>query len=179
MLLPVVAAVAIASIRDTAALARWGAAALAIALVPFAPLLLEHLVAPSGLLRQSGDYVEGMVRIGNIANLPSLLYGILLRGPHVVAGAFFAWPSGAAAIVSIATLAVEGAAAAGLVIAVWQRCVLAIVALSIAAAVAAAIAWIRPVTPFYMTYVLLPPLPQPAPWGCTRSAHRSAHVRLP
>ena len=59
VLLPVVAAVAVVSIRDAGALARWGAAALAIALVPFAPLLLEHLVAPSALLRQSGDYVEG------------------------------------------------------------------------------------------------------------------------
>jgi hypothetical protein len=158
VLLPIVAVVAVVSLRDAGVLAWWGAVALAIALVPFAPLVLEHFVAPSALLRQSGDYVEGMVRLANIANLPALLDGILVRGPHVVAAAFFAWAPGAGAIVCVATLAVEGAAVAGLVIAVWQRRKLAVVALAIAAAFTVAIAWIRPVTPFYMTYVLLPPL---------------------
>jgi hypothetical protein len=158
VLLPIVAVMAVVSIRDAGVLARWGAVALAIALVPFAPLVLEHFVAPSALLRQSGDYVEGMVRLGNIASVPALLYGVLVRGPHVVAAAFFEWASGAGDIVSITTLAVEGTALAGLVIAVSHRSALAIVALSIAAVVAVAIAWIRPVTPFYMTYVLLPPL---------------------
>jgi hypothetical protein len=157
-LMPVVAVVAVASLRDIGILARWGAAALLIAIVPFAPLALEHVVAPSGLLRQSGDYVEGMVRVANLANLPALVYGVLVRGPHVVAAAFFAWLPGAGAIVSIATLAIELAAAVGLVVAVARRSALAIAALSIATVVAVAIAWMRPVTPFYMTYALLPPL---------------------
>ena len=157
-LAPIVAAVALVSIRDAGALARWGAAALLIALVPLAPLALEHFVAPSTLFRQSGDYVENMVRIENLANLPALLYGVVVRGPRVVAAAFFAWMSGAGALVWIVTLAVEFAAAAGLVIAVARHSALAIVALAIAAVVAVAIAWLRPVTPFYMTYALLPPL---------------------
>lgn len=155
---PVVAAVALFAIRDAGALARWGAAALAIALLPFAPLALEQLVAPSTLLRQSGDYVEGMVRFGNLANLPALLYGMLVRGPRVVAAAFFAWAPGVGTLVWIATLAVELAAAAGLAIAFPRHRALTTVALAIAAGAALAIAWMRPVTPFYMTYALLPPL---------------------
>ena len=157
-LAPAVVAVALFALRDAGALARWGAAALAVALLPFAPLALEHLVAPSALLRQSGDYVEGMVRAANLANVPALLHGVLVRGPRVVADAFFAWSSGVGKLVNVATLAVEIAAAAGLVLAFARQRALAIAALALAGVIALAIAWIRPVTPFYMTYALLPAL---------------------
>jgi hypothetical protein len=58
----------------------------------------------------------------------------------------------------MATLAVEIAAAAGLVLAFARRRALTVAALALAGVVALAIAWIRPVTPFYMTYALLPAL---------------------
>ncbi len=157
-LAPVVAAVALFALRDAGVLARWGAPALAVALLPFAPLALEHLVAPSALLRQSGDAIEGMARAANLANVPALLHGVLVRGPRVVADAFFAWASGAGALVYVATLAVEMAAAAGLALAFARQRRLTIVALALAGLLALAIAWIRPVTPFYMTYALLPAL---------------------
>ena len=89
------------------------------------------------------------MRIENLANLPALLYGVLVRGPRVVAAAFLAWMSGAGALAWIVTLTIELAAAAGLVIAVARHGTLAIVALAIAAVVAMTIAWLRPVTPFY------------------------------
>ncbi len=153
-LAPVVAIVALVSLRDAAVLARWGAAAVAVALLPLVPLAFE----PSALLRQSGEVVEGMARSANLANLPALLYGVLVRGPRVVADAFFASAHGAGTVLWSVTLLIELAAAAGLVVALFGRRGLALAALALAAGVALAIAWVRPETPFYMTYALLPPL---------------------
>jgi len=157
-LLPVAAVVALHALRDAGSLVRWGAVSLAVAALPFAPLAFEHLVAPSTLLQNAGQYVEGMVRIENVADVPALLYGVLVRGPRVVAAAFFGWAPGLPLALWAATAVIEFAAGAGIVMALVRHRALAAVGLVVAGSVAIAIAWMRPVTPFYMTYALLPPL---------------------
>jgi hypothetical protein len=155
---PLVLLVAAYAIRNVGALVLWGAAAIAVALIPFAPLAFEAAAAQGGLLQQSGDYVEGLVHVRNLANVPALFYAMLERGPRVVTDAFCAWPPGSALGLRVLTFAIEAAAIVGLAVALAWRDRLAWAALALTVLVAAVIAWVRPVTPFYMTYALLPAL---------------------
>jgi hypothetical protein len=154
----VVIAVAAFALHDIGVLLRWGAVSLLVAALPFAPLAIEQARAPSALLGRTGDLVEGMVRIENLANVPALLYGILIRGPRVIADAFFSWSPGISLAVEGVILAIELAAGIGLIAAfrVHRRLVLA--GLGVVIVVTASVAWLRPVTPFWMTYAMLPPL---------------------
>jgi hypothetical protein len=155
-LAPVVAVVAVRRLRDVGVLLRWGGLALAAFALPFAPALYAWLAAPSSTLARSGEYVEGMVRLANLANVPALFAGVLVRGPRVVADAFAAPLPAGPQLVYVATLAVEFAAVTGLAFAWRRQRNLVIAALAALALVGLAVALIRPVTPFYMTYALLP-----------------------
>ena len=149
-----IAVVAAYVLPDRGMLVRWGVAALALAALPLLPLAFEQSAATA--LERPGEYVENMLRLSNLANLPALFYGVLVRGPRVIADAFFAWSPGVSSIVGATVLAIEGAAVAGLVAALRTHRALALVGLALVAVVAGTIALVRPATPFYLTYALLP-----------------------
>lgn len=187
-----VAVVGFVALPDAGARMRWGLAALLAAALPFAPLGIEALTAPSSVARDAGAYVSGAVHPANLLQVPALLYGVLVRGPWVVANAFCNWTTEAATFVAGATWLVEAAAAVGLVVALGKmqgrvpaapqsmpeaapggasRAMpkvaldrvsptrrLALVAIAVTVLVTLVIALLRPVTPFYMTYALLPAL---------------------
>jgi hypothetical protein len=81
---------------------------------------------------------------------------MLVRGPRIVAEAFVAITPGISAAAVVAVLALELAALAGLLFAVRRQPLPVAAALFVTLAIAALIAWLRPATPFYMTYALLP-----------------------
>jgi hypothetical protein len=170
---PIALVVAVRAVRAAGTLLRWGLVALVVAALPFVPLAIEQLIAPSPQLQQSGDYIQRMVRGANLAHLPALLFGILVRGPRIVADAFLASPPGLAVAVWTVTLGLELAAVAGLMFAWRQRRALMLIALAVAATVAVAVAWVRPVTPFYMTYALLPPFAGVGALGLHALCHRA------
>ena len=153
-LLFVVIAVALFALRDVGTLFRWGAASLFVAALPFSPLAIEN----SAVLERTGELIEGMVRLENLAHLPALLYGILVRGPRVVADAFFAWTPGASPVVQAVIVAIELAAGIGLIAAFSRHRRLVLAGLGLTVVVTATVAWMRPVTPYWMTYAMLPPL---------------------
>ena len=68
-----------------------------------------------------------------------------------------ALPGGAGAVFGL-TLAIEAIALAGLAFAWRDRRTLTAIALATVALVTLAIAWVRPQTPFYLVFTLLPPL---------------------
>ncbi|MEP6996059.1 MAG: glycosyltransferase family 39 protein [Betaproteobacteria bacterium] len=154
----VVAAVALFVLRDLRTLILWGSVSLFVAALPFAPRALEQLLAPSTGFEHTDELFQGMVRVENLAHLPALLYGVLVRGPQVVTGAFFAWVPGVSSAIWTAVMAIEIAAGIGLIAAFRRHRALILIGLCVTGVVAATIAWIRPVTPFYMTFAMLPPL---------------------
>jgi hypothetical protein len=153
-----IAVVAARTLRDRGALARWGLIAAAVAALPLAPLALEHWTSPAVAPERPGDYVAGSVHLANLANVPALLYGVLVRGPRVIANAFFAWLPGLPGLVLGIVVALEAIALAGLAAACTARRALCAAALALVAVVAVATAVARPATPFYLTFALLTPL---------------------
>ena len=156
VLAPIIVIVALLAMPSFGALLRWGAMAILIALLPFAPLLADRAAAPGPLAEQVGEYVRGTMHAANLLDAGALLWGMLVRGPRIVADAFLGLVPGAAAAVLVAVLALELAGLAGLVFAGHRRSLTVVAALITTLAVTAVIAWLRPATPFYMTYALLP-----------------------
>ncbi len=149
---------AVYALRKPATIVRWGSAAAAMVALPLLPLAVEHFALPANETAPIATYIRDTLPAANLANLPALLWGILVRGPQVIGDAFFgAWPW-IAAVAGVAILAIELAALCGLApAALRQR---RLVAISVGATVGCAllVAWIRPATPFYFSYALLPPL---------------------
>ena len=154
-LAPFIALVALAAMPGLSALLRWGALAVVIALLPFAPLLAGGSTAPP-LAAQVADYVGSTTQASNLLNTGPMLWGMLVRGPRTVSDAFVALSPGMAAVVVVAVLALELAALAGLAFAGRRQPLPVAAALVATLGFAALIAWLRPATPFYMTYALLP-----------------------
>jgi hypothetical protein len=99
-----------------------------------------------------------MVRLENLARLPALLYGFLVRGPRVIADAFFDWAPGVSRAVQAVIVAIELAAGIGSIAAFRGHRRLVLAGLGLSVVVTATVAWMRPVTPYWMTYAMLPPL---------------------
>jgi hypothetical protein len=152
-LAPVIAIVALSAMPGFGALLRWGTVAVLIASLPFAPLLADRAAAAAPLAAQVAEYVGSTMHASNLLATGPLLWGTLVRGPRIVADAFVAaapWTS-ASAVVAVLALELAGLAFAG------RRQPLPVAAaLLMTLAVAALTAWLRPATPFYMTYALLP-----------------------
>jgi hypothetical protein len=155
-LAPIIAIVAVSAMPDFGWLLRWGAVAMLVALIPFAPLIADPLAAPAPLVTQAAEYVRGTMHAANLLETGPLLWGMLVRGPLVVADAFLAILPGMAATVIVAVLALELAALAGLVYGSRRQPLPVAAALLTTLAFTALVAWLRPATPFYMTYALLP-----------------------
>ncbi len=156
VLAPVIAIVALLAMPGVGALLRWGAIAIVVALLPFAPLLADRTAAPAPLAAQLADYVGSTMHAGNLLGTGALLWGILVRGPHVVAEAFAATPPAMSFTIDVAVVALELMAVAGLAFAARRRPLPVAVGLLSTLAAVAVVAWLRPATPFYMTYALLP-----------------------
>ena len=92
----------------------------------------------------------------NLLAVGPLLWGMLVRGPQVVAEGFVAMSPAAPAAIVVMVLGVELTAIAGLAFASSRQPLPVVAALLVTLAVAALTAWLRPATPFYMTYALLP-----------------------
>ncbi len=155
-LAPVIAIVALMAMPSVGALLPWGALAILVALLPFAPLLADRFAAPAPLAAQVAQYVGSTMHSSNLLDTGSLLWAMLVRGPRIVAQAFVAMTPGMSAAAVVAVLALELAALAGLLFAVRRQPLPVAAALFVTLAIAALIAWLRPATPFYMTYALLP-----------------------
>ncbi|HEY2864036.1 MAG TPA: glycosyltransferase family 39 protein [Casimicrobiaceae bacterium] len=155
-LAPFIALVALAAMPGLSALLRWGTLAVVVALLPFVPLLADGSAAPAPLAAQVADYVGSTMHASNVLNTGRLLWGMLVRGPRIVAEAFVAPLPGMPAVVVVAVLALELAALAGLAFSVRRQPLPVAAALLATLGFAALIAWLRAATPFYMTYALLP-----------------------
>lgn len=155
-LAPLIAIAALSAMPGVGALLRWSALAVAIALLPFAPLLGDRAAAPVPLVAQVAEYVGGTMHASNLLDTGALAWGILVRGPRIVADAFLAMMPGASAVAIVAVLALELAALAGLAFAGRRQPLPVVAALLATLAFTALVAWLRPATPFYMTYALLP-----------------------
>ena len=156
VLAPMIAIVALLAMPSPGALLRWGVVALLVALLPFAPLLADRTAAAAPLIAQAADYVGSTMQPSNLLGTGPLLWAMLAGGPHIVADAFLAIAPGVPAAAVIAVLALELAALAGLLFAARKQPLPVAAALLATVAAAALIAWLRPATPFYMTYALLP-----------------------
>ena len=155
-LAPLVALAALLAMTSVGALLRWGTVALLVALLPFAPLLADRAAAPGPLAEQVVAYAGSTMHASNLLNVGPLLSGVLVRGPRIVADGFLALVPGAPLVAVIAVLSLELAALCGLAFALGRQPLPVVVATILALAYAALIAWLRPATPFYMTYALLP-----------------------
>jgi len=151
-----IAAVAAYALRDRGTLARWGTLSLALAALLLAPAAIEYVVAPANVHERPGDYLMTMVSLGNLANVPALLYGVLARGPQIMAGSFFAWGPGIPVSIWVTVVALEVLAAVGFILAFPISRSLAVQGLVMFVVTAATIVLARPATPFYMTFALLP-----------------------
>lgn len=156
VLAPIIAIVALFAMPSLAALLRWSAVAILVALIPLAPLLADREAAFASLAGQVGEYARGTMHAANLLDTGALLWGVLVRGPRIVADAFLALVPGAPAAVTVSVLALELAGLAGLAFAAFRRPLPVTAALLATLAFTALIAWLRPATPFYMTYALLP-----------------------
>lgn len=156
VLAPVIALVALLAMPGVGPLLRWGTLAIIVALLPFAPLLADGSAAPAPLAAQVAEYVGSTMHAGNLLGTGALLWGILVRGPHVVADAFIATTAVMSFTFDVAVLALEMMAAAGLAFAARRQPLPVALSLLALLAATAIIAWLRPATPFYMTYALLP-----------------------
>ncbi|HEX3631651.1 MAG TPA: glycosyltransferase family 39 protein [Casimicrobiaceae bacterium] len=156
VLAPVIVIVALLAMPSFGALLRWGAIAILVALLPFAPLVADRSTAAAPLAAQVADYAGSTMHASNLLGTGPLLWAMLARGPRLVADAFVAIVPGLPAAAVIAVLALELAALAGLLFAARRQPLPVAAALLATVAAAALIAWLRPATPFYMTYALLP-----------------------
>jgi hypothetical protein len=156
VLAPMIAIVALLVMPSFGALLRWGALAVLIALLPFAPLLVDRTAAAAPLPAQVADYVGSTMHASNLLGTGALLWAMLARGPRIVADAFVAVAPGVPAAAVVAVLALQLAALAGLLFAARKQPLPVAAALLATVVVTALIAWLRPATPFYMTYALLP-----------------------
>ena len=155
-LAPVIAIVALSAMPGFGALLRWGTVAVLVALLPFAPLLADRAAAPAPLAAQVAEYVGSTMHASNLLDTGPLLWGTLVRGPRIVAEAFVAAAPWTSASAVVAVLALELAALAGLAFAARRQPLPVAAAVLLTLAVAALTAWLRPATPFYMTYAVLP-----------------------
>lgn len=156
VLAPIIAIVALFAMPSLTALLRWSAVAILVALIPLAPLLADREAAFASLAGQVGEYARGTMHAANLLDTGALLWGVLVRGPRIVADAFLALVPGAPAAVTVSVLALELAGLAGLAFTAFRRPLPVTAALLATLAFTALIAWLRPATPFYMTYALLP-----------------------
>jgi hypothetical protein len=155
---PVIVAVAWHALRDRRVLLRWSGVSLVVATLPFLPVLVEQMAAPTGALERTGAILESTTRLANLAHVPALLYALLVRGPRVIADAFLAWAPHVGTAAQALVVAIEIAGGIGFIASFRQHRRLALAGLGITAFVVASIAWVRPVTPFYMAFAALPPL---------------------
>ncbi|MEO8564833.1 MAG: glycosyltransferase family 39 protein [Betaproteobacteria bacterium] len=156
VLAPMIAIVALLAMPSLGVLLGWGVLAILVALLPFAPLLADRSGAAAPLIAQAADYVGSTMQASNLLGTGPLLWAVLADGPRIVADAFVAVAPGLPAAVVIAILALVLAALAGLLFAARKQPLPVAAALLATVAAAALIAWLRPATPFYMTYALLP-----------------------
>ena len=156
VLAPMIAIVALLAMPNVGALLRWGVVALLAALLPFAPLLADRGAAAAPLIAQAADYVGSTMQVSNLLGTGPLLWSMLTGGPRMVADAFLAVTPGVPTVAVVAVVALELAALAGLLFAVRRQPLPVAAALLATVGAAALIAWLRPATPFYMTYALLP-----------------------
>ena len=154
-LAPIIALAALL-VLPVGALLRGGAVAIVIAALPFAPLLADRKLAGASLAAQAGDYLRGTMHAANLEDTGALLSAFFVRGPHTVADAFLSAAPPVRTTVVVAVLALELAGLVGLVFAAARRPLRVVALLLATLAIAALIAWLRPATPFYMTYALLP-----------------------
>jgi hypothetical protein len=156
ILAPIIAIVALISMPSIGALLRWSLLAILVGLLPFASLLADPFAAPAPLAAQVGEYVTGTMHASNLLAVGPLLWGMLVRGPRVVAEAFVAMTPATSAVIVVAVLWLELTVIAGLAFASSRQPWPVVASLLVTLAVTALIAWLRPATPFYMTYALLP-----------------------
>ena len=156
VLAPIIAIVALLAMPSGGALLRWSVPAILVALLPFAPLLADRTAAAAPLIAQAAVYASSTMHASNLLGTGPLLWAMLADGPRIVADAFLAMAPGVPAAATIAVLALELAALAGLLFAARRQPLPVATALLATVAAAALIAWLRPATPFYMTYALLP-----------------------
>ncbi|MEP6998508.1 MAG: glycosyltransferase family 39 protein [Betaproteobacteria bacterium] len=156
VLAPIIAIVAISAMPSLGTLLGWGTLAVLMALLAFAPLLADPVAAPAPLAAQAAEYIGTTMHASNLLNTGPLLWGMLVRGPRVISDAFGALSPGVSAAAVVAVLALELAALAGLAFAAGRQLLPVAATISATLAVVALIAWLRPATPFYMTYALLP-----------------------
>ena len=140
-LAPLILVVALLAMPGIGALLRWGTVALLVALLPFAPLLVERHSAAVPLVAQAADYLGSTM---HASNLLAIAEGLVALAP------------GVPVITIVTVLALEFAALCGLLFSLRRQPWPVAAALIATGAYAALIAWLRPTTPFYMTYALLP-----------------------
>ena len=155
-LAPLILVVALLAMPGSGALLRWGTVALLVALLPFAPLLVERHSAAVPLVAQAAGYLGSTMHASNLLAIGPLLWAMGVRGPRIVAEGLVALAPGVPAITIVTVLALEFAALCGLLFSLRRQPWPVAAALIATGAYAALIAWLRPTTPFYMTYALLP-----------------------
>jgi hypothetical protein len=156
VLAPMIAIVALLAMPSLGALLRWGVLAILVALLPFAPLLADRTAAATPLIAQAAGYVGSTMHASNLLGTGPLLWAMLAGGPRIVADAFVAGTPGVPVAAVVAVLALELVAFAGLLFAARRQPLPVATALFATVVAIALIAWLRPATPFYMTYALLP-----------------------
>jgi hypothetical protein len=156
VLAPMIAIVAVLAMPSVGALLRWSVLAILVALLPFAPLFADWTAVAAPLAAQVAEYVGNTMQASNLLATGPLLWAMLAHGPRILADAFVAIVPGVPVAAVVAVLALELAALAGLLFAARRQPLPVAAALLATLAAAALIAWLRPATPFYMTYALLP-----------------------
>ena len=147
-----IAIVALLAMPSIGALLRWSVLAILVALLPFAPLLADRTAAVAPLAMRVAEYVDSTMQASNLLATGPLFWAMLARGPRIVADAFVAIvPVPVAAVVAVLRSSSSQAASCR-----RSPQPLPVAAALLDRAAAALIAWLRPATPFYMTYALLP-----------------------
>ena len=146
--------------------------------IGFALLFTPALFAVTSMIGSTRAVAESNIALANLARLPQLLRSIVWTGPHAIMSAVFAYDAAWPRIVATlsAALAIVGALRG--MFAAFDNDIAARWGLALTALALTFVALIRPVTPLYMAYSILPPyaLLVAAGWNAFARRHGALFV---